>query len=519
MRNSIIILLFGLFISLTSCRTDFDTVPSTGGLEFSAKTVYLDTIFANIGSSTYQLKVYNRSDNDIRIPEIKLGKADSKYRITVDGMIGDKNRSFENVELLANDSLYIFIETTVNITETESDFTYNDKILFDVGSNQQSVDLVTLVRDVIFIKPNRDLDTKLYETISVNGFVDDEDKPLRGHTLVGDELVWKKDKPYVVYGNAVVPNGSTLIIEPGAQVYFHYGAALIVDNGAKIDIQGELNETDSEGNITNRREVTFEGDRLEPIYENVPGQWGTIFILSGSASGITNEIDYLTLKNATVGLFVLSNINNNTPNLVIKNSQIYDCSDFGILARTSNVTGSNLVINTAGQACLGATLGGSYDFTHCTFNNNWNSTTQVAILINDYFETKTEIYYSDLVKADFKNCIIYGNNNIELSIEKKLAEIFNPKFENCLVKFNEINTQLASNTYYNDVRNQQLGNIKNKDPKFQNLNRNILKIMEDSPAIGKSNPLYSTFSDIINHPRPTIGSTNSDIGAYQFIAE
>lgn len=192
MRNSIIILLFGLFISLTSCRTDFDTVPSTGSLEFSAKTVYLDTIFANIGSSTYQLKVYNRSENDIRIPEIKLGKADSKYRITVDGMIGDKNRSFENVELLANDSLYIFIETTVNITETESDFTYNDKILFDVGTNQQSVDLVTLVRDAIFIKPNRDLDTKLYETISVNGFVDDEDKPLRGHTLVGDELVWKK---------------------------------------------------------------------------------------------------------------------------------------------------------------------------------------------------------------------------------------------------------------------------------------------------------------------------------------
>ena len=51
----------------SSCRNDFETVPSTGNLEFSRDTVYLDTIFSNIGSSTYNLKVYNRSDDDINI--------------------------------------------------------------------------------------------------------------------------------------------------------------------------------------------------------------------------------------------------------------------------------------------------------------------------------------------------------------------------------------------------------------------------------------------------------------------
>ncbi len=56
----------------SSCRNDFETVPSTGNLEFSRDTVFLDTIFTNIGPSTYNLKVYNRSDEDINIPTLRL---------------------------------------------------------------------------------------------------------------------------------------------------------------------------------------------------------------------------------------------------------------------------------------------------------------------------------------------------------------------------------------------------------------------------------------------------------------
>ncbi len=73
MRYSILFIL-ALVICITSCRKDFETVPSSGKLEFSKTTVYLDTVFANIGSSTYMLKVYNRSNNDITIPSIALGK-------------------------------------------------------------------------------------------------------------------------------------------------------------------------------------------------------------------------------------------------------------------------------------------------------------------------------------------------------------------------------------------------------------------------------------------------------------
>ena len=111
----------------SSCRKDFDFQPSEGGLTFSKDTVYLDTVFSNIGSSTYSLKVYNRSNTDISIPTLRLrqGQA-SNYRLNVDGISG---KEFKNVELLAKDSLYIFIETTIDIQSVvtaSNQFLYTD---------------------------------------------------------------------------------------------------------------------------------------------------------------------------------------------------------------------------------------------------------------------------------------------------------------------------------------------------------------------------------------------------------
>ena len=91
MRRYLLLLLIGFAVSLTSCRNDFDFESSNGGLRFSKDTVYLDTVFTDIGSSTYTLKVYNRSDKNISIPSVRLGKGTtSKYRLMVDGMAGQR---------------------------------------------------------------------------------------------------------------------------------------------------------------------------------------------------------------------------------------------------------------------------------------------------------------------------------------------------------------------------------------------------------------------------------------------
>jgi len=114
MRSFYFLLILVTIISFSSCRNDFETVPSTGNLEFSRDTVFLDTVFTNIGSSTFNLKVFNRSDDDISIPSVQLGLGEtSDYRLNVNGVPG---RVFEDVEILANDSIFIFVETTLWMT-------------------------------------------------------------------------------------------------------------------------------------------------------------------------------------------------------------------------------------------------------------------------------------------------------------------------------------------------------------------------------------------------------------------
>ena len=89
------IILLILIAYASSCRKDFEHAPSAGSLEFSKDTVFLDTIFSNIGSSTYSLKVYNPTGDDLEVPSIRLQQGlQSSYRLNVDGVAG---KEFQNI--------------------------------------------------------------------------------------------------------------------------------------------------------------------------------------------------------------------------------------------------------------------------------------------------------------------------------------------------------------------------------------------------------------------------------------
>ena len=124
---------------------------------------------------------------------------------------------------------------------------------------------------------------------------------------------------------------------------------------ASLDVNGGISSTEALEN-----QVIFEGDRLEPDYADVPGQWGTVWFLPGSKN---NSLENITIKNATVGMFISGNDGTATPTIDMTNVQIYNCSNVGILARTGKMTGKNVVVNNCGQASLACTFGGSYDFT------------------------------------------------------------------------------------------------------------------------------------------------------------
>jgi len=98
-------------------------------------------------------------------------------------------------------------------------------------------------------------------------------------------------------------------------------------------------------------EIIFEGDRLEPGFSEVPGQWQTIWLFSGSTD---NKFDYTTIKNSTVGILVDGN-QDDSSKLQINNSQIYNSSNFGVLGRATAITAENLVINKSGQSSFAAT--------------------------------------------------------------------------------------------------------------------------------------------------------------------
>ena len=505
MRRSILsILILGVVLMWSSCRKDFEFTPSSGNLEFSKDTVYLDTIFTNIGSSTYNLKVYNRSKEDIVISSVRLEQGQlSNYRLNVDGKAG---KEFTNVEILAKDSIYIFIETTIDIEElsaTETQFLYTDVLTFDSGANEQEVDLVTLVQDAIFLYPDRINGIK--ESLLLNVDNEGTETRIEGFFLEDDELTFTNEKPYVIYGYAGVGSEKTATFEAGARVYFHSGSGIIVANGGSLKVNGELES-----------EVIFEGDRLEPTFSNIPGQWGTIWLTDGSTD---NQLNYLTIKNATVGILIDNNDGTDTPTLTIKNTQIYNSSNFGMWAKTANIDAENLIIGNAGQSSLYCNIGGIYNFKHCTFANYWTNgfRSSPTVLIDNYFDLgNNNIFTQNLEQANFTNCIIFGNNNYELLFDQVDNVSFNYKFENCLIKFDDFSSRFSDNPLYDFTNTSLFENILlNEDPHFKNTQNQefIIGEMSAGNSQGKTATAIQVPLDILGVDRTNF----PDIGAYQNI--
>ncbi|NNE32010.1 MAG: hypothetical protein HKN40_06535 [Winogradskyella sp.] len=513
------LVVFGILLFWSSCRNNFEFSPSTGSLEFAKDTVYLDTVFTNIGSSTYNLKVYNRSDEDIVIPTIQLENGtNSFYRLNVDGLTGNvgtpqEGNYFEDIELLANDSLFVFIETTIDIealSASETQFLYTDRILFDSGSNQQDVDLVTLVKDAVFIYPNRDVNTGIIETLTfdVDGDGTPDETTLQGRFLENDELTFTNEKPYVIYGYAGVDAGQTLTMEPGARVNFHANSGIIVTANATLNINGEL----SSNQELLENEVILEGDRLEPLFEDVPGQWGTIWLFNGSNN---NTINHATIKNATIGILSEGNQDEINDKLTITNSQIYNSSSFGILGRATSINAKNIVINNSGQSSFAGTLGGKYNFTYCTIANYWNNSFRQfpSLLLNDFvLDENGSAITNNLTEANFTNCIIYGNDNPEFILENQGA-VFNFKFTNCLLRFDNSELEDTGNYMFDDM-SFYVNNVFNEAPDFEDPFENLMQIGENSGANGIAQPLSPPGNDILGNARDAV---IPDSGAYESI--
>ena len=381
---------------------------------------------------------------------------------------------------------------------------YTDKIIFDTGNNQQEVDLVTLVQDATFIYPGKNAISMKIDSLILDG----NPTTIKGRFLTDSELTFTNTKPYVIYGYAAIPANKTATIEAGAKLYFHNDSGIIVENKASLKVNGTMND-----------KVVFEGDRLEHRFNDVPGQWGTIWLRAGSKE---NEINYAIIKNGIIGVLVDS-LGSNAPTLSIKNSQIYNNANYGILGRETNISGENLVIGNSGQASLACTIGGTYNFTHSTFANYWNQGLRQlpTVLVNNFYtytdNNNQEITETrDLHAANFTNCIISGNSNVEFILDKVDGSLFNYSVHNNMIQFNDINNSFTSNLEldFTDTSHYR-NNIFNSNIHFKDTANSIFKIGQNNEGINKA--LQSTS---LLFPLDILGTDRTvapDIGAYQHI--
>jgi hypothetical protein len=110
------------------------------------------------------------------------------------------------------------------------------------------------------------------------------------------------------------------------------------------------------------------------------------------------------------------------------------------------------------------------------------------LLIENNLQTQDNVFVADLEEATFSNCIIYGTERIEVLFNKVDEAAFNYKFENCLIRFNDINNQFVNNPLYdfNDT-NFFTENIFNETPDFLSPNENKLQIGLESAAFNLGN--------------------------------
>ncbi|HKK11947.1 MAG TPA: hypothetical protein VJ945_03895, partial [Flavobacteriaceae bacterium] len=319
------------------------------------------------------------------------------------------------------------------------------------------------------------------------------------------------EKPYVIYGYAAVDAGKTLTVEAGARIHFHANSGLLITNNASLQVNGALS-TDQE---TMENEVTFESDRLEPDFEDIPGQWGTIWLFDGSKD---NTINHATIKNAIVGILCDGNQDATNDKLTIANTQIYNSGNFGILGRGTSISGENVVIDNAGQSALAGTYGGKYNFTHCTIANYWTSGFRQfpSLLLNNFVtDQDNNTFTNDLVEANFKNCIIYGNDNPELLLDEENGSAFNFKFTNCLIRFEDTNNNFTGANYNFGDPSLYENVIFNQDPDFRDPFANDLIIGDNSAANNQGN---TTFANQVPFDILNVNRTSSpDLGAYQHI--
>ncbi|NBG66674.1 choice-of-anchor Q domain-containing protein [Acidiluteibacter ferrifornacis] len=479
------ILLIGLFIGmilLFSCRKEDQIIESSSAqVRFSTDSISFDTVFTTIGSVTKNFTIHNPYKESIKISSIRLGKGgDSQFRINIDGLPGAQM----DVIIPPKDSIFGFVEVTVDPTNDLNPFFIEDEIQFFTNGNVKSLKLIAYGQNAIYFTP----------TTVIQG--------LPPFSIIAEEnqtVTWTKDKPYVIYGYAVVDEGATLNIEAGTRIYFHNNGGLWVYQDANIQVNGTLSEP-----------VLFRGDRLERDYDDVPGQWDRIWINEGS---VNNNFNYAIIENAFIGIQAeyypfaeTKAISNNKLNL--NNTIIRNASGFGLLGTLYQIDAENVLIENCGEYNVAITGAGTYNFKHCTFANYWNeSKRETPLFYAQSYQSYSEGLLVGEPNVNVSNSIIHGSLENEWDFEGYDTSSVNFNFQNSLLKTNKVTANNAR--YANMVINPT-------DSIFQSVGTKDYHLRANSSAINIGNTLIGNQVPLDLEGISRTADSAPDAGCYEF---
>jgi hypothetical protein len=180
-----------------------------------------------------------------------MGGNTSPYKININGMAATEAN---DIELAAEDSLYIFVTVNIDPNLDNLPFIVRDSIQVKYNGNTKFVQLEAFGQNANFLR-NRIIETN---------------------------TTWSSRLPYVILDRLQIGTNTTLTLEPGCKVYCHANAPILVD-GTLIT------------NGTKDQPVIFAGDRIDEAYKDLPASWPGIYFRETSKS---NELNFTTVKNA-----------------------------------------------------------------------------------------------------------------------------------------------------------------------------------------------------------------------------
>jgi hypothetical protein len=447
------LLLLPLLLFLSFCQKEKFTTDAADKLEFSTDTLHFDTVFTELGSATRILKVYNRHKESIRISKIYLEKgAASKFNLNVDGLPGD---SHTDIEIAPEDSLYIFAEVTINPDEppSASPFVISENLIFETNGNVQTVVLEAWGQNAVYL-PSR---------YGAGGIV--------GLGCDGGEWVWDDTRPYVIYGVLGIDD-CTVRIPAGTRVYVHGGLAKQVTDTAIYRYNDGFLAFFGTGRLivegTLENPVIFEGDRLEPEFDEEPGQWTGIWLQAGTSG---HRIEYCIVRNSIIGIRADSAVD-----LTLKNSQIYNTANSGLIGVHAKIDAENCLFWGNGGFSIQLEYGGEYNFTYCTAASY--GVDGVALRMGNYLclDPLCANYVSNPLKARFQNCILMGGRADQIALDNGFDDPlqFDYQFNNCVVRVKDLTKDTAYPDFFDHC--QPCLNADSQDTIFIDPNKNLYRL-------------------------------------------